>query len=99
MSPDLIAFLKAWHDWATSGAPDREPFSRGFGLCSNLANMFRDEHARWVRARRELFAMFGEEDTPFGCDYGTRARARTQHECPKRLAWVRERLVEAGELA
>lgn len=91
MSPDLIAFLKAWYEWATNGAPDNEPYSRLVGLCANCD----DTHPA---AFPELEALF-EDDYPFGAeDYRARQSADTMHECPKRLAWVRERLIEAGEL-
>lgn len=91
MSADLIAFLKAWYDWAASGAPDGEPFSRQFGLCSN---------AYGSKLERELEDLFEGHAAPFGGgNYLARSHARTQHECPKRLAWVRARLVEAGEIA
>lgn len=91
MSPDLIAFLKAWYDWATNGAPDNAPFSRDVGLCSNAS--------LWGLLHEETMRIFGQREFPFGQgDYHQRWRDRTQHECPKRLAWVRERLVEAGEL-
>lgn len=91
MTPDLIAFLKAWHDWATSGAPDGEPFCREDGLCDNTVS---------DRIYKELKGLFGGNTFPFGDydEYQDRAAEATQHECPKRLAWVRERLVEAGEL-
>lgn len=93
MSPDLIAFLKAWHDWATNGAPDGKPFSRDEGLCPNGGAGLRGE-------LRDLHQMhFADWAYPFGrVDYNQRATLGTQHECPKRLAWVRERLIEAGEL-
>jgi hypothetical protein len=97
MSPDLIAFLKAWHDWATSGAPDGEPFQRCFGLCTNCRDNF-GENA-WESLVGALEEEFGDSCDPFGYyDYSAREKARTQHLCPKRLAWVRERLIEAGEL-
>lgn len=91
MSPDLIAFLRAWYDWATSGAPDKEPFNCRFGLCSNADG--------YGPVADELFALLGRT-FPFGeQDYSIRYVNRTQHECPRRLAWVRARLVEAGEIA
>lgn len=95
MSDDLIAFLKAWHDWATNGAPHREPYSRQFGLCYNS-----QEHGADVwNELTELFNELGDDCYPFGVDdYLDRLDELTQHECPKRLAWVRERLIEAGEL-
>lgn len=91
MSPDLIAFLKAWHDWATSGAPDGETFFRGVGLCGNSS-------ASNGEVCVELLDIF-EDDYPFGYrEYVGQQISKTMHECPRRLAWVRERLVEAGVL-
>lgn len=102
MSADLIAFLKAWYDWATSGAPDGEPFHRRHGLCPN-ATVFCPGEALVGHLRKELtknLVFGGRTETPFGHqDYWERYDNDTQHLCPKRLAWVRARLVEAGEIA
>lgn len=96
MSPDLIAFLKAWYDWATNGAPDGKPFSRGGGLCANAFHFVPVGQPVFLG---EMEKLFGGGRFPFGAvNYDDRNLARTQHECPKRLAWVRERLIEAGEL-
>lgn len=94
MSPDLIAFLKAWHEWATNGAPDGEPFTRQYGLCANANRFGRG------RLGDEMERAVDDRPYPFGGhrEYDARFFARTQHECPKRLAWVRERLIEAREL-
>lgn len=99
MSPDLIAFLKAWYDWATSGAPEGEPFRRMHGLCVNTAR-FPVSDGDSFRLFREVSDAVGDDAWPFGGEdeYDTRELNKTQHECPKRLAWVRERLIEAGEL-
>lgn len=101
MSPDLIAFLKAWHDWATKGAPEGKPFWRDYGLCDNArANSyaaFDEMNALFSRGREE--GLFECHVYPFGeHDFENRSATLTQHECPKRLAWVRQKLVEAGEL-
>ncbi len=43
--------------------------------------------------------MFDWKTHPFGQEnYINRIYSATQHECPKRIAWVRERLIESGEL-
>lgn len=95
MSPDLIAFLKAWYHWVQDGAPEGKPFRRRNGLCYN-AYLWFEKNSKPIS--NELHASLGS-DFPFGdSDYSQRWHALTQHECPKRLAWVRERLVEAGEL-
>lgn len=97
MSPDLIAFLKAWHDWATNGAPEGKPFWRWAGLCTNSHLFGGDADAALQTLMRETLGP--QADMPFGDgEFARRALTSTQHECPKRLAWVRERLIEAGEL-
>lgn len=100
MSADLIAFLKAWYDWATSGAPDGEPFTREDGLCDNVWNWKIGTSMPQRRIHSALTEMFGGRWFPFGEEnFDARHEDATQHECPKRLAWVRARLVEAGEIA
>lgn len=96
MSADLIAFLKAWHEWATSGAPNHKPFLRVWGLCSNC-DQFCPEVSRELAVL--IDKQFPGESYPFGeDDYMMRGNEKCQHECPKRLAWVRAKLAEAGEL-
>ena len=99
MSDDLIAFLKAWYDWAANGAPDDEPFCRDEGLCGGALRFGRGDFKASSKLYHELRVLLDYETHPFGSqDYLARIYNRTQHECPKRLAWVREKLVEAGEL-
>lgn len=97
-SPELLEFLKAWHDWATSGAPDGEPFHREYGLCDNakcnslslsdeLRNLFK------LGRRNGDFECF---IYPFGArDFDDRGGNNSMHECPKRLAWVRATIAAA----
>lgn len=98
ISKELRAFLQDWLDWAERGAPDGEPYTRGSGLCVNLARY--TEHwtdSAYLAADRELAAAWGGSRTPFGsADYWARSLSQTQHECPKRLAWVRKTLAEAA---
>jgi hypothetical protein len=99
MSDDLIAFLKAWHDWATNGAPNGKPFFRCVGLCSNVEEFF-DEGPVVGKVEREIEGIFSGEEFPFGgpVAYEDRRVKESQHKNPERLAWVRAKLVEAGEL-
>lgn len=97
MSPDLIAFLKAWYHWATNGAPDGHPFRRSWGLCANARD--KNKEKLGDKLFLEMGRQFAGERFPFGeADHWIRAMDKSQHECPKRLAWVRERLIEAGEI-
>lgn len=82
LSPELRAELQGWYDWVLAGAPNGEPYLRGWGLCSNV-----------LTHQQELRAIFGGEPYPFGYeDYDFRQLNNSMHECPKRLAWVRKML-------
>lgn len=81
ISLELRAELQAWYDWTLRGAPNGQPFYRNWGLCPSVG-----------RNRAEIEAILGEL-FPFGeDDYKKRLTDSTQHECPKRLAWVRKML-------
>lgn len=90
MDKQVLAFLKEWLAWAEAGGPEHEAFKRDFGLCVNadewggveLGDYFED-------------VIFDVSDYPFGLqEYEDRAVSQTQHECPKRLAWVRNKIEE-----
>lgn len=87
----LLDFLQEWLDWVDAGAQDSKPFLRGWGLCSNT----RSELQR-CSLRSALAEDFGDINAslPFSDanEYAHRADERTQHECPKRLAWVKAKL-------
>lgn len=94
ISPELRAFLQDWLDWVERGAPEGEPYGRSYGLCLNA----RYEWGYALSSELErLFAAQGlNAATPFGSGYFARAVGKTQHECPKRLEWVRKTLAEAA---
>ena len=89
MSPELREFLTQWLEWATNGAPDREPFNRCLGLCSNL---FQESRASLDELQTLLWDEFEDCFSPFGPGYTTAFLEGTQHLNPKRLAWVRKQL-------
>ena len=87
MTPELRQHLTDWYQWATGDAVDGEPFSRSAGLCVNAPCEVRDE------LKALLFAELGDHIVPFGrADYAIRSDNRTQHLCPKRLAWVASKI-------
>lgn len=91
MTDALTSFLASWLDWATTGAPDLQPYNRGIGLCGECA----DPDA-WAELKELLCSDFGTATYPF-CDrleYLRRAREDTQHELPARLDWVRKQLAK-----
>ena len=96
MSPELSTFLAEWYNWATTGAPrptTDEGFHRSFGLCFHAQG--RSEKL-YCELRELLKEEFGNEcDTPFNyqIDYWQEGDDGLMHENPKRLAWVRQKLV------
>jgi hypothetical protein len=104
LSSDLIAYLKDWYRWATNGAPEGKPYCRSYGLCGNLQYFtigMRFDKYQWCTGkwnlRIELETLFNEEPYPFGkLNYRTARYFEIQHLDPKRLAWVKERLIEAN---
>lgn len=91
---ETVAFLKDWLAWVERGAPEGEPYSRADGLCANAFHWSGDHRALY----RDLRATFKADVHPFGQpDYLARMLADTQHECPKRLAWVREQIAAAEQ--
>lgn len=104
MSEHLKAFLVTWLAWADTGAPDCEPFSRHFGLCSNLSIIWSKPFDGDERAALEhgLDAMFEADDLdmchPFGFDEYYKAReSDTQHLDEARIAWVRSKIARKQE--
>jgi hypothetical protein len=91
VSPELRKHLTDWLHWAENRAPEGQPFSRAVGLCVNF-HSFGRELGRELEHLLMLTAA-GDDEYPFGiADYREREWRRTQHLCPKRLAWVREQL-------
>jgi hypothetical protein len=94
MSDHLKAFLSAYVAWVDAGAPQEKPFSRRYGLCSNLTYWALhlgpiDRHA----LEEEMDEMFDADGLdrchPFGVDEYFKARnAYKQHLDAKRIAWV-----------
>lgn len=83
LKPETRAFLRDWLDWVERGAPDRGPYSREDGLC------WAADRAGKKAVRDNLELAF-QEMFPFGySDFWARVDKRTQHECPKRLAFAR----------
>jgi len=97
ISPELRAFLADWLAWVERGAPEGKPYWRRYGLCTGLR-----ENAPYSLAREmgdHLARDLGNRYFPFGNDEYLAAKSEaTQHLDPNRLAWVRAKLAEGGEL-
>lgn len=92
-------FLVDWLAWAEAGGEGLSPaghaYRKDWGLCTNARRFWddvMDPMEDW------LVADFGDSASPFGMDeYVERQHEGTQHQCPKRLAWVRKTIEELSE--
>lgn len=100
MSEQLKAFLAAYLAWVDAGAPHKEPFSRRYGLCSNLYDwslrLDYDGREALEKELDQLFALEGlDECHPFGGDKYLEAReSETQHLNMDRINWVRLKVAQ-----
>ena len=91
MDKKVLDFLKEWLAWAEDGGPDHEAFKRWNGLCC-ASNEWGGSREFGNHFREKVLKGNGR---PFGRDdYEDRFIRETQHECPKRLAWVRAKIEE-----
>lgn len=85
-------FLRSWLDWAEND--QRLPYSKYYGLCSNVYRFGASEHELEEINNQLLTALdadFGVKDYPFGeFNYELREQNGTQHLDPDRLAWVKK---------
>lgn len=104
-SPELIAFLTDWLDWATSDAPD-DRYSSSYGLCYCSEDWVDDHEEQYpdlaysalsLELTRHFSANASCGSYPFGeAAYDQCAATNTQHLDPNRRAWVRAQLAAAG---
>lgn len=94
----LKAFYRSYADWLRAGAPEAAPYTRSYGLCTNLDKYICAEYgdndnleARvgWV-LKRQFRASGLDAVFPFSGSYTYHAerKSRTQHLNPDRMAWV-----------
>ena len=95
----LKAFYTAYAQWIEAGAPDDKPFSRKYGLCSNLRRHIKDSEGRNALLALEVRDLMDVEfdqakldhNYPFGETYFEEARNRTMHTNQRRINWVFDR--------
>ena len=94
----LKSFLRAWLDWAETGAWRHTIMDPSVGLCTNLSQWCIAHNIRGT-ARIGLMNLFKsvlpgrDKMYPFGkLAYARDLKNRTQHTNKARLAWVREML-------
>lgn len=99
VSPEMRKFLQSWLDWTERDAPHLDPYPRDDGLCFALYRHVDDDKKLYVRLHRELKLLFDADGLdrfhPFtgtSEEYYRQSKASIFHECPKRLAWVKEKL-------
>lgn len=99
----ILDFLNDWLDWAEKGGSSTENncfYLRYWGLCSNLGVYLEHHHEGYDDLYDDVMECFsvemlGSRAFPFGeQDYDLRASNNTQHKCPTRLLWVREKIEE-----
>lgn len=105
----LLDFYKDYLNWINSGAPDREPYSRRVGLCTNLlyfANQFKEENENDDLAlelfyqMRLQFRRAGLSETyPFidRDDFAKEGREENAHLNETRILWVKNQINKAKE--
>lgn len=96
MSELMRAFLRAYLEWATSGAENYKPFSRRLGLCACIGE-FEAAYPHEDALYGELLSMFEADGLdggfPFGdAAYFTARESGTQHLDENRLNWIRSKL-------
>ena len=100
ISKELYEFFKAYKRWVEEGTKTSEIFSRRTGSCHNLIYYQERKGLSPIvhsELRKLLDNEFGKSMFPFGEDsYAVRSKERTQHLCPKRIAFV-DKCIEAYE--
>lgn len=99
ISKELYTFFKEWLEWAEAGGDEHGVFYKHEGLCSSLESWY---DYKWLACLYELSSLLEysglDINYPFGKeDYVRRLRNDTQHECPLRLAFVREQIKKYEE--
>jgi len=96
----LRSFLRSYMKWVNAGAPDGQPYSTCFGLCSAACRYDDDKDNRFPnQVYYGLGAMLErdfEENSnyPFGgCEVYLKSSGR-HHENPARLAWIAKTIEE-----
>lgn len=86
--------LRDWLAWVEAGAPtNHKLFDRASGLCAALGNQTAARVACYVNLRSRFVRDGLDTAYPFGEKaFFQHFNGKTQHECPKRLAWVRKEL-------
>jgi hypothetical protein len=94
----LKAFYRSYADWLRAGAEERMPFTRQYGLCTNLDNYVYREHGSNPVLEAAVGDLMKQQFMGAGLDavypfggygaYQNERRAMTQHLNPERMAWV-----------
>lgn len=95
ISKELYTFFKEWLEWAENGGKEHDVFGNHAGLCSNIDWWCDHKELELVPDELTGLLVYSGLDVnyPFGeYDYHHRLLNDTQHECPMRLAFVREQI-------
>lgn len=86
----LQQFYNDYAAWLDAGAPEGQPFSRGYGLCDNLYNQGCHKILRELKGH---FKIEGYDTAyPFGGSevFETETDDLTMHLNPARIKWVKD---------
>lgn len=100
ISKELYTFFKEWLEWAEDGGKEGGVFYNHAGLCSNLVSWCDSKESELAQDELTWLLMHSGLDVnyPFSQeDYLRRLFNDTQHECPMRLAFVREQIKKYEE--
>lgn len=97
-SKELTAFYKSYLDWLDVGAPHEQPYSRKYGLCSNILHYYFNSNWRnYYPIKEEMKNQFDQAGIhtiyPFEGSkyhYHDAAEHRKLHLNPARIQWVRD---------
>lgn len=88
----LKEFYQAYAAWLDAGAPEGQPFDRGYGLCDNLYDQYYC-HRGLMNEMRGQFKKAGLDiDYPFGGSevFEDETDNSTMHTNPLRVQWVKD---------
>lgn len=100
ISEELYTFFKEWLAWAENDGEGSVVFGTHAGLCSNIEWWCDNKELELVPDELTRLLVYSGLDVnyPFGAeDYHRRLGNDTQHECPVRLAFVREQIKKYEE--
>lgn len=89
VSKEIYEKLKSYQAWINAGAPENDPYTGEYGLCSNLS-LYGKLHPYLLHEKLDPITPFNEDDSA----YAEEKEASRCHLNPARLAWVAEKIAD-----